>query len=102
MLLKDPSSNPTFRHAFRQDSYIIYVKMPEGVRSVPLEVESSNTISSIKGQLRAMEGIPVGMQRLVFNGVQLDSTHTLGQCGIEPESKLELLYGLGGGAVPRP
>ena len=75
--------------------------MPEGGRSIVLEVEASNTISSVKGQIRATEGIPIGMQRVVFAGVQLDNAHTLMQCGVEPESYLELLYGLGGGGVPR-
>ena len=99
--LKPPSSRPSCRHALWQESYVIYIKMPEGGRSVPLEVEGSNTIASVKGQLRAMQGMPIGMQRLVFGGSVLDNARALEECDIKPESSLELLYNIGGGGVPR-
>jgi hypothetical protein len=81
----------------------IFVKAVTG-ETLTLEVESSDTVDSVKAQLQAKQGILTTpsdsdddqLPSLVFAGKQLDAG-TLADYGICMESTLHLLLGLRGG-----
>jgi ubiquitin C len=60
----------------------IFVKMPSG-RTITLEVEPSDTISSVKAKIR-------GQQKIIFNGRKLHNMSKLEDCDIQKEATLHL------------
>ncbi|KAK3131070.1 hypothetical protein QOZ80_6BG0501620 [Eleusine coracana subsp. coracana] len=46
-------------------------------KTIPLDVEASDTVESEKAQIQEKEGIPVGKQRLVVGGTLLQDSHVL-------------------------
>nr|TKV94448.1 hypothetical protein SEVIR_9G295400v2 [Setaria viridis] len=58
--------------------------------TVTYNVESSDTIKSIKGKIQDRDGIPWREQRLIWGGKQLEDEHTFGSYKIEKESMLRL------------
>ena len=74
----------------------IFVKTLVG-STVVLRVETSDTVMRIKELLLERQGVPVGQQRLIYGGKQLDDDRILEDYNIQPESTIHLALRLIGG-----
>jgi ubiquitin C len=59
---------------------------------IELEVESPDTIGTVKAKIQDKEGIPAENQRLFFNMIQLPDEETLAHYNIRHNSQLQLIY----------
>ncbi|KAM3193937.1 hypothetical protein ACQJBY_070533 [Aegilops geniculata] len=68
----------------------IFVKTLTG-KTIPLEVESSDTIRDVKAMIQAKEGFPPEHQRFIFKFKSLEEQCTLADFNIQNGSMLHLI-----------
>ncbi|CAG7724282.1 unnamed protein product [Allacma fusca] len=71
-----------------------------GGSTFPLIIHGTDTVEIIKYKIQYHQGSPVDQQKLVFSGVQLDNRKTAQECHIQPDSTINLVLRVIGGAAP--
>ena len=69
----------------------IFIKHPDGVKTTTLDVDPIDTIAIVKGMIKVKDGIAPKVQNLSFHNVDLADDSVLHECGIKPESTLNLV-----------
>jgi len=68
----------------------IFVKTPAG-ETITLDVEQTDSIKDVKAKIQVKEGYPPALQRLFFDGQELQDNSTLVEYNIQKQSTLDLV-----------
>ena len=71
----------------------IFIKTLTG-KTIPLEVEGSDTVYNVKVKIQDKEHIPITQQRLIFAGKEMGNDCTLRSYNIKTETTIHLVYRL--------
>jgi ubiquitin C len=71
----------------------------KGGRSTPIQVKSSYTIKKVKELFREVIGWPVGEQRFIYDGKELENNRVLSDYCITESATLHLVGRLNGGTL---
>lgn len=74
----------------------IFIKTLQS-KTITADVDAEDTVEGVKRKIEATENLPVGEQRLIYFGKQLDDSRTLSEYNIKDQDTLHLIMRMVGG-----